>query len=303
MVGTPYVDEHPVDFYRPKTTWGGRARRRAHTLAAMTRWDVISDQPELCVDACDGAARVRLRRPERLNAFSNDLARDLLVMLERLGADPAIRSVLLTGEGRAFSAGADVKAEFDGATTEADMEDGMRILTNPTIAVIRSMPKPVIAAVNGPAAGIGCSIALACDLVIAAESAYFLLAFANIGLTADGGAILTVAARAGLGRALTMALLAERVPAAEALRVGLADRVLADELLADETTALALRLAHGPTASYAATKRSVGASVLAALTEQLDLEATLQGQLFGSSDFAEGVAAFGQRRPPEFIGR
>ena len=181
----------------------------------------------------------------------------------------------------------------------------MRVLReqiNPAILAIREMPKPVIAAVNGPAVGVGCSFAVACDLVVAAESAYFLLAFANIGLLGDGGATLTVPARVGLGRAGVLALLAERLSAADALAWGLADRVVPDAELEETVTGLAMRLAGGPTRAYAATKRALNASCLAGLADQLELEAELQGELAVSGDHEEGVAAFREKRQPVFRG-
>jgi 2-(1,2-epoxy-1,2-dihydrophenyl)acetyl-CoA isomerase len=165
------------------------------------------------------------------------------------------------------------------------------------------MPKPVIAAVNGPAAGFGCSIAMASDVVIAAESAYCLLAFARIGLTPDGGASLIVGERAGLGRALRMGLLAERVLATEALAWGLADEVVPDGELQDRAESLAAQLASGPTRAYAATKHALNAALLPALAEQLEREATLQSQLVASEDFNEDLAAFTAGRPPRFRGR
>jgi enoyl-CoA hydratase/carnithine racemase len=181
----------------------------------------------------------------------------------------------------------------------------MRVLReqiNPAILAIREMPKPVIAAVNGPAVGVGCSFAVACDLVVAAESAYFLLAFANIGLLGDGGATLTVPGRVGLGRAGVLALLAERLSAADALAWGLADRVVPDAELEETVTGLAMRLAGGPTRAYAATKRALNASCLAGLADQLELEAELQGELAVSGDHEEGVAAFREKRQPVFRG-
>jgi 2-(1,2-epoxy-1,2-dihydrophenyl)acetyl-CoA isomerase len=165
------------------------------------------------------------------------------------------------------------------------------------------MPKPVIAAVNGAAVGIGCSLALACDLVIAAESAYFLLAFVNIGLVPDGGSSLLVPARAGAGRAAEMAMLGERVPAATARAWGLVDRLASDETFGAEVDALAERLATGPTRAYAAAKEQLNATVYASLDEQLELEASLQEQMAASGDFAEGVAAFLEKRPARFTGQ
>ena len=152
------------------------------------------------------------------------------------------------------------------------------------------MPKPVLAAVNGPAVGIGCSLALACDLVLARESAYLLLAFVNIGLAPDGGSSVFVPARAGAGRAATMALLGERIPAPQASAWGLVDRLVSDDSFDAEVDALAEQLATGPTQSYAAAKAQLNARVYAGLDEQLELEASLQEQMVGSADFVEGVA-------------
>ena len=267
----------------------------------MNDWDVAGDHRTLEVARRGGAVRIVLDRPQVLNAFDQTLSLELLALLGELAADDGVRSVLITGSGRAFSAGADIKSQFSGDAAP-DVEAGLEEETNPTIMALREMPKPVIAAVNGPAAGVGCSIALACDLVVASEAAYFLLAFANIGLLPDGGATLTVPARVGLSRAFTMALLAERVPAPEALSWGLIDRVCAPEELAEVTEALALRLAAGPTRSYAAIKRAINASALGGLPAQLKLEGQLQGELARSADFAEGVAAFTAKRPAAFKG-
>jgi 2-(1,2-epoxy-1,2-dihydrophenyl)acetyl-CoA isomerase len=164
------------------------------------------------------------------------------------------------------------------------------------------MPKPVLAAVNGAAAGVGCSLALACDLVVASESAYLLLAFVNLGLVPDGGSSVFVPARAGAGRAAEMALLGERVPAATAHAWGLVDRLVSDESFAEEVDALAERLATGPTRAYAAAKAQLNARVYAGLDEQLELEASLQDELAGSADFGEGVLAFLEKRAPRFAG-
>jgi 2-(1,2-epoxy-1,2-dihydrophenyl)acetyl-CoA isomerase len=161
----------------------------------------------------------------------------------------------------------------------------------------------VLAAVNGPAAGIGCSLALACDLVVARESAYFLLAFVNIGLIPDGGSSLLVPARVGFARAAEMALLGERVPAPQALEWGLINRVLPDDRFEAEVDALAERLATGPTASYAGSKRELNSWLFERMEEQLALEGTLQRDAATSADFAEGVQAFLERRPPRFQGR
>jgi 2-(1,2-epoxy-1,2-dihydrophenyl)acetyl-CoA isomerase len=270
----------------------------------MGGWNVVEETEVLRLLRHGGAVRLELCRPDSLNAFDDRLSIGLRDALLRLAGDESVRCLVLTGSGRAFSAGADIKRP----RPDSEEDPGERTRTvlreqfNPAILAIREMPKPVIAAVNGPAVGVGCALAVACDLVVAAESAYFLLAFANIGLACDGGATITVPARVGFGRAGALALLAERLPAAEALSWGLADRVVPDAELEETVTALALRLAGGPTRSYAATKRALNASALAGLADQLELEAELQGELAVSADHEEGIAAFRDKRQPEFRG-
>jgi 2-(1,2-epoxy-1,2-dihydrophenyl)acetyl-CoA isomerase len=168
---------------------------------------------------------------------------------------------------------------------------------------IRELEKPVIAAVNGPAVGIGCSLALCCDLIVAARSAYFLLAFVNIGLVPDGGSSLFVPTRVGIARATELAMLGERLPAAQALQWGLINRVAADDLLREEVAALATRLAAGPTRSYAGTKRQLNNWLYPRMAEQLELEAQIQREMAGSEDFIEGSMAFIEKRPARFSGK
>jgi 2-(1,2-epoxy-1,2-dihydrophenyl)acetyl-CoA isomerase len=211
--------------------------------------------------------------------------------------------VTITGAGRAFSSGADLRAGFDtGPDGRPDLSAVLRERYHPIITGVRRMPKPVLAAVNGPAVGIGCSLALACDLVIAAASAYFLLAFVNIGLVPDGGSSVFLPARAGAGRAAEMALLGERVPAATGRAWGLVDRLVSDDSFGDEVDALAERLATGPTRAYAAAKEQLNARVYDRLEEQLELEASLQQEMAGSADFGEGVMAFLEKRSARFTG-
>ena len=184
----------------------------------------------------------------------------------------------------------------------ADIRTELRELYHPAIAGVRRLPKPVVAAVNGPAVGIGCSLALACDLVMAAESAFFGLAFVNIGLMPDGGSTAFVPPAVGKARAFQMALLGERIPAAKALEWGLANWVHPDDELMDRANALVEALAAGPTRSYASSKEALNRFIYGDLDAQLDLEAELQHALGRSKDFVEGAAAFVEKRDPDFTG-
>jgi 2-(1,2-epoxy-1,2-dihydrophenyl)acetyl-CoA isomerase len=257
----------------------------------------------------DGAAAtIVLDRPQALNAWNRQLGSDLLAALTEAAEDDAVRAVRLTGAGRAFSSGADLRditAMEDERTPDGhpDVQRLLRERYHPIIALVREMPKPVLAAVNGPAAGIGASLALASDLIIATESAYLLLAFVNIGLVPDGGSSLLVPSRVGFARAAEMAMLGERIPAPQALEWGLVNRVAADDAFAAESDALLEQLAAGPTRAYAGAKRQLNGWLYARMHEQLELEAAVQQELAGSDDFAEGVAAFVERRAAMFVGR
>ena len=249
------------------------------------------------------AAKLELNRPDRMNAWNAQLARDLLDALTSVGEDSGVRAVLLTGAGRAFSSGADLKESQ--SRDEAGPHDLYSVLTeryHPLILGVREMPKPVVAAVNGAAAGIGLSLALACDLVLAAESAYFLLAFVNIGLVPDGGSSLLVPSRVGFARAAEMAMLGERVGARRALEWGLINQVWPDGELAARAAELLIRLADGPTRSYAGTKRQLNSWLYQRMEEQLELEAQIQQEMAASGDFAEGLRAFADKRQPRFSG-
>jgi 2-(1,2-epoxy-1,2-dihydrophenyl)acetyl-CoA isomerase len=249
------------------------------------------------------AARILLNRPDALNAWNEQFGRDLLDAVGALGDDEAVRAVLITGAGRGFSSGADLKeqrAADDGGLP--DLSARLLEIYHPIITGLREMPKPVVAAVNGPAVGIGCSLALACDLIVAAESAYFLLAFVNIGLVPDGGSTAFLPARVGYARAAEMAMLGERVPAPQALDWGLVNQVVPDDQLEPTAGALLERLANGPTRSYAGAKRLLNRRAYADLAGQLEAEADAQKEQGHSKDFIEGVMAFAEKRAPDFTG-
>lgn len=252
-----------------------------------------------------GALTIRLNRPDALNALNHRAAGEVRDALREAGADASVRAICLTGAGRAFCSGADLKAIGDTRMTPSghpDVAGPMRELYGPMILAVRAAHKPVVAAVNGGASGIGASLALACDLVVAHESAYFLLAFVHINLVPDGGAIPIVGAKAGLARATEMAMLGERIGAEKALEWGLVNRVLPAETFESGAATLVDTLAAGPTLSYAGSKRQVNASLYAGLDEHIELEAELQQQMAATHDFMEGVVAFSQKRPPVFKG-
>ncbi len=250
----------------------------------------------------DSAARILLNRPEALNAWNEQFGRDLLDAITTVATEDSIRAVLITGAGRGFSSGADLKEQRTTADGLPDLSSRLREIYHPIITGLREMPKPVVAAVNGPAVGIGCSLALAADLIVSAESAYFLLAFVNIGLVPDGGSTAFLPARIGYARAAEMAMLGERVPAELALDWGLINRVVPDEDLAGAGDALVQLLAKGPTTSYAGSKRLLNRRMYAGLAEQLEAEADQQREQGKSQDFIEGVTAFVEKRPPNFTG-
>ena len=223
--------------------------------------------------------------------------------LRELSADEAVRAVLISGAGRAFSAGADVKVPRE-LTADGDVDLHTRLLEiyNPVVLELRRMPKPAIACVHGAVAGIGVSLALACDLIIAAESAYFLLAFVHIAVAPDGGAIPHLVARIGPARTNQLVMLGEKLPAATALEWGLVNQVVGDDDALTAARALAERLAAAPTVALATMKELVNASPPADLEDFLAREAHAQQRHASTADYAEGIAAFKEKRKPRFTG-
>jgi 2-(1,2-epoxy-1,2-dihydrophenyl)acetyl-CoA isomerase len=262
-----------------------------------------SDESTVVWEREGAVGRITLNRPESLNAWTTAFGRELLHAVSEEAADPAVRAVLVTGAGRGFSSGADLRAGFEPADDGMpDVRSELDDVYHPVIVAVRQLEKPVVAAVNGPAVGIGASLALACDLVLAAESAFFQLAFVNIGLMPDGGSTALLPAAIGKARALELSLLAERLSPARALEWGLINAVHPDDSLLGEAGTLAERLAAGPTRAYAGAKRALNRTLFGDLEGQLRLEAELQHELARSRDFAEGVTAFAEKRPPAFEG-
>jgi 2-(1,2-epoxy-1,2-dihydrophenyl)acetyl-CoA isomerase len=248
----------------------------------------------------DGVGTITLDRPDALNSLEATLKRELLAVLREASRDPAVRVVILTGAGRAFCAGQDLKERLAPDAAPLDVE--VRERYDPIVLAIRRLPKPIIAAVNGVAAGAGAALAFACDLRIAAEEASFVLAFGRIGLVPDSGASWFLPRLVGAARAAELLYLSDPLPAAEALRIGLVNRVVPGEQLLTETEALAGRLAAGAPLALALTKRALDRSLEVGLAEALDHEASLQGIAGRSADHAEGLAAFLEKRPPRFRG-
>jgi len=251
-----------------------------------------------------GVLRLTLNRPDRLNSFNEDMHLALRAQVDRAHSDPAIRAVLLTGAGRGFCAGQDLGDRDPRKGGPApDLGHTLETFYNPTLRLIRTLEKPVVCAVNGVAAGAGANIALACDIVLAARSARFIQAFSKIGLIPDAGGSWGLARILGEPRAKALALTAEPLDAETAAAWGMIWKAVPDETLMDEAQALSERLAAGPTLGLGLTKRLIHAAATNSLDAQLDMERDLQREAGRSADYAEGVAAFLDKRKPEFRGQ
>jgi 2-(1,2-epoxy-1,2-dihydrophenyl)acetyl-CoA isomerase len=261
-------------------------------------------ETSLLVAVAEGVATLTLNRPDRLNAFTAPLHEELAAALERSAGDEAIRALLITGAGRGFCAGQDLSERRQpSGEAKRDLGQGLERYYNPLIRRLRSLEKPVVAAVNGVAAGAGAGLAFACDIVIAARSASFIEAFSRIGLVPDAGNTWFLPRLAGSARAMAMALTGEAVPAERAAEWGLIWKAVPDEALMPEARALVLRLAQGPTRALGLTKRALNRSTTNDLDAQLDFERDLQREVGLGEDYQEGVAAFLEKRPPRFSGR
>lgn len=253
-------------------------------------------------EVADGVARLTLNRPERRNALNPDLNRELLAGLQLAASDPQVRAVLITGAGKGFCSGADL-AVFHSRPSPDVVYDNIVNRLGPLVTTIVTMPKPVIAAVNGVAAGAGASLALACDLRVMAHDASLLMAFSNIGLVPDAGATWFLVRQIGFSRAFEFAMEGERLPATRCLELGLANKVVPDEDLQDISLAWALSVAKRPTLALGKTKQALHFAQQHGLSSTIEYEAQRQQEAYQSEDFVEGVSAFLQKRQPQFNGR
>jgi 2-(1,2-epoxy-1,2-dihydrophenyl)acetyl-CoA isomerase len=253
----------------------------------------------------DGVAVVILNRPDVLNAFDDSLGKETLAAVERAAADESVRCIVITGEGRAFSSGEDLSALAGGYERGEAADLGTTLVEryNPLIRAIRAAPKPVVAAVNGVAAGAGASIALACDFRIASDHAKLVLAFIKVGLVPDSGAAWFLTRYVGAAKAFELSAMGDPVSADDALRLGLFSTVVSAEVFEDTWRSFARSLADGPTRAYALTKSLVNEAADRTLGEQLDAEVDAQTQAGRTHDHLEGVQAFLSKRAPKFSGR
>jgi 2-(1,2-epoxy-1,2-dihydrophenyl)acetyl-CoA isomerase len=264
----------------------------------------VSSQPVLLDTLKAGVLTLTLNRPERLNALNAALIEALAAGIARAAAEPDCRAVLITGAGRGFCAGADLaNRAFAPDEARPDLGQALEKGINPLIRALRRLPKPIVCAVNGAAAGAGANLALACDIVLAAKSAQFLQAFARIGLIPDAGGTFILPRLVGEARARALMMLADPIGAEAAEAWGMIYRAVNDSDLMGEARTLAERLAAGPTHALGLIKRALAASSGASLDAQLDLERDLQREAGATDEYREGVRAFLEKRPADFIGK
>jgi 2-(1,2-epoxy-1,2-dihydrophenyl)acetyl-CoA isomerase len=261
-------------------------------------------EQQLIETVSEGVATLTLNRPNRLNALATSIVEGLLEALPRLALDASIGTIVLTGAGRAFCAGGDVKSMAEGSVEGSVAEAAKRLRGRMEVSrLLHEIPKPTIAMVNGPAAGAGMALALACDLRIAGQSARFITAFANVGFSGDFGGSYFLSKLVGTGKARELYYTAEPLDAAQALVLGIANRVVPDGELVETTMALARKLARGPRIALGLMKQNFNAAESGTLNELLDLEAQHQVEAGRTNDHKEAARAFVEKRAPAFTGR
>lgn len=260
----------------------------------MSDFDTVKYQQD------EAVAIITIDRPDAMNSFDEALRRDLLSAFQRAAGDSSVRAVVLTGEGRSFSAGADLKA---GIETDKSIQEILQTEYRPVFECIASMPQPVIAAVNGPAAGIGMSYALACDLLVMADNTFLLVPFSTISLVPDGGMNWMLVQQLGYRRAFQLSVESERISAERCVELGLANKAVPAETVLDDAVAWAKSLTERAPLSLAATKKAMRHAAASDWASTFDLEASAQGALKSSADFKEGVTAFLEKRKAKFQGK
>ena len=253
----------------------------------------------IALETKDGVATLTLNRPDAYNAFNDAMGEETVDALGQVARDESVRALLVTGAGKAFCSGQDLKSIEPGRS----LGDVLEKVWNPVLRRLGDLDKPVVAALNGIAAGAGASLALACDLRIASDRAALSVVFTRVGVVPDSGITWTLPRLVGLGKALELAFLADPVDAATAERLGLVNRVVPPDQLAEEAGAIVRRLAEGPTLAYALTKRAMRRAATSTFPEALEYEGHLQEIAGRSTDYGEGVAAFVEKRPARFTGR
>ncbi len=265
----------------------------------------IVNESVLLLEKKEGVATVTLNRPDKLNAFNDDLSFALQDALTEVEADKNVRAIVLTGAGRGFCSGQDLQARLEKGqdSKQTSLGDSLRRRYNPMVLKLRRIEKPIIASINGVAAGAGASLAFACDFRIASKDASFIQSFSKVGLIPDSGSTFLLPRLIGLTKALELMLFAEKLTAEEALNLGLLNTVVSAEQLNNTTQEWAKRLALGPSLAFALTKRAVNKAIFNDIEELLENEANLQEIAGCSKDFSEGVKAFIEKRSPIYKGK
>jgi 2-(1,2-epoxy-1,2-dihydrophenyl)acetyl-CoA isomerase len=265
----------------------------------------MSDEKILLTEKKNGVGIITLNRPDKLNAFSDELTFQLQDALKEMEKDKEVRAIILTAAGRGFCAGQDLQSRSIAQEMgeRPSLGDSIRRRYNPIVIRLRRIEKPIIAAVNGVAAGAGASIAFACDYRIVTDKVNFIQSFTKVGLSPDSGATFILTRLVGLTKAFELMLSADKLSAEEALKLGIVNKIVGEDDLMKEAIALAEKLAAGPTKAFGLTKRAVNRAVFDDLEELLEYEASLQEIAGRSDDFAEGVKAFVEKRTPQYTGK